>query len=221
MKNVMKTVIRNTTRLVVLLAMTGLSAGAGGAKNDTPKTALEEMTKAMAAGDAETFVSCFDATEDEAKILRAMGEYMGTAVKFQKAMIDAYGDEGVMDNMKGLQGILDGTWQEKVKIKIDGEKAVATQEGEDKPLKLIKKAGSWKIAADSMLADSVKLGDTPPDLNQAVDKAVKMFHAMADAQKKVMPMIGKEGKTAEDINQEIAQAMLKAFFENMPAPGTE
>ena len=217
----MKSIVKNTTMLVALLAMTGLSAGAGEAKNDTPKAAMEKMFKAMAKNDADAFVSCFDATEDEAKVLRAMGNYMGTAVKFQKAMIDAYGDEGVMENMKGLQGILDGTWKEKLEIKIDGEKAVATAEGEDKSLELIKKAGSWKIAADSMITDSVKLGGKPADLNQAFDKEVKMFQAMADAQKKVMPMIGKEGKTAEDINEFVGAAMIKAVFGNMPAPETE
>ena len=37
----MKTVMRNTTMLVALLAMTGLSDGTGEAKNDTPKAALE------------------------------------------------------------------------------------------------------------------------------------------------------------------------------------
>ena len=84
----MKTLMRNTIILVVLMAMTDLSAGAGEAKNDTPKAALEKMFKAMAAGDADTFVSCFDATEDEGKVLRAMGDYMGTAVKFQKAMFE-------------------------------------------------------------------------------------------------------------------------------------
>lgn len=217
----MKTVMKNTTTIVALLAMTGLSVGADQAKNDTPKAALENMFEAMAKSDADTFASCFDATEDEAKVLRAMGAFMGTAVKFQKAMIDAYGDEGVMDNLKGLQRILDGTWKEKLKIEIDGDKAVATQEGEDRPLKLLKKDGSWKIAADSMLGDSVKLGDNPADLDKSVDKAVKMDQALAAAQKKVMPMIGKEGKTAEDIKKEIGQAMMKAMFENMPAPEAE
>lgn len=215
----MKSVMRYTTMLVALLAMTGLSAGE--VKNGTPKAALLTMTESMAKGDADTFVSCFEATKDEAKVLRAMGDYMGTAAKFQQAMIGAYGEEGVMEDKKGLQRILDGTWKEKLKIEIDGDKAVATMKGEDEPLKLFKKDGSWKIKADSMLADSVKLGDTPADLSQAVDKAVRMFQAMADAHKKVMPMIGKEGKTAEDINNEIGQAMMKALFETEPTPKTK
>jgi hypothetical protein len=213
--------MRNTAIIVALLAMTGLSAGADEAKNDTPKAALQTMFEAMAKNDADTFVSCFDATEDEAKVLRAMGNYMGTAVKFQKAMIDAYGDEGVMENMKGLQGILDGTWKEKLEIKIDGEKAVATAEGEDKSLELIKKAGSWKIAADSMIPNAVKRGDPPADVSEAVDKEVRMFQLMADGQKKVMPMIGKEGKTAEDIKEIIGALVMKAFLENKATPGAE
>lgn len=69
-----------------------------------------------------------------------------------------------------------------------------------------------------MTANSVKSGDAPADRSEVVDKEVEMFQAMADSQKKVMPMIGKEGKTAEDIQKEICQAMTKAIFETRPAP---
>jgi hypothetical protein len=221
MKQTMKTLLKNATMIVALLTMTSLSARADEAKNDTPKATLENMAKAMAAGDADTFASCFDATKEEAKVLRAMGDYVSTAAKFQKAMIGAYGQEAVKDEEKGLQKMLDGNLLENVQIKIDGDKAVATMEGEDKPLNLIKKDGSWKIVPASMLADLVKLGDTPADLNNAVEEAVKMFQAMADAQRKVIPLIGKEGKTAEDIQNEIGQAMMKAMLENMPDAGAE
>ena len=213
--------MKNATMIVALLTMTSLSARADEAKNDTPKAALETMAKSMAESDTDTFVSCFDATKDEAKVLRAMGDYVSTAAKFQKAMIGAYGQEAVKDEEKGLQKMLDGNLLEKVQIKIDGDKAVATTEGEDTPLNLIKKDGSWKIVPASILTDLVKLGDTPADLNNAVEEAVKMFQAMAAAQKKVMPMIGKEGKKAEDIQNEIGQAMMNAMLENMPDPETE
>ena len=207
--------------LVVPLAMASLSAGAGGARNDTPTAVLATMVKAMVEGDADTYVSIFDATEDEAKVLRAMCNYYGTALNVQKAMIDAYGEGGVMEDKKDLHAMLDGTWQEKVKIKIEGDKATATREGKDKPIKLFKKDGSWNIAADAMIADSVKLGGKPAGLNQDGDKAIKMFQAMADAHNEVMPMIGKDGKTAADINQYIGQAVLKAFFASMVMPETE
>ena len=108
MKQTMKTLLKNATMIVALLTMTSLSARADEAKNDTPKATLENMAKAMAAGDADTFASCFDATKEEAKVLRAMGDYVSTAAKFQKAMMDAYGQEAVKDEQKGLQKMLDG-----------------------------------------------------------------------------------------------------------------
>ncbi len=213
----MKTVMKNATMMVALLTMTSLSARADEAKNETPKAALEKMAKAMAKGDTDSFASCFDATKEQAKVLKAMGDFVGTTAKFQKAMVDAYGKEAVEDHQEGLQKMLDGNLVENVQIKIDGDKAVATMEGDEKPLDLVKKDGSWKIVPKSMLAEMVKLGNTPADLNNAVEEAVKMFQSMADAQKKVIPLIGKEGKTAEDIQNEIGQAMMKAMLENMPA----
>jgi len=204
--------------LVALLALAGMLIGCGNSKNETPKAALESMAKALADGDSETFVSCFDATEDQVKILKALCDFAGTTAKFQKAMVDAYGDEAGKDDNDSLQKMMDGSWLEKVKIEIDGDKAVATSEGQDKPLNLIKKDGSWKIAADTMTAGAVKGGATPEEASQNIDKAVKMFQAMAEAHKKVMPMIGKDGKTAEDIKKEIGAAMMKAMFGNMPKP---
>ena len=217
MKQTMKTLLKNATMIVALLTMTCLSAGADEAKNETPKAALEKMAKAMAKGDTDSFVSCFDATKEEAKVLKAMGDFVGTTAKFQKAMVDAYGKEAVEDHQEGLQKMLDGNLVENVQIKIDGDKAVATMEGDEEPLDLVKKDGSWKIVPKSMLAEMVKLGDTPADLNNAHQESIKMFQSMTDAHKKVMPMIGKEGKTAEEIHAAMGQAMMKAMLENMPA----
>ena len=69
-----------------------------------------------------------------------------------------------------------------------------------------------------MLDDSLKVGDTPADVAKNVDKAVKTFQAMIKAHKDVMPEIGKEGKTVEDVKKQLGQAMMKAMFSNMPAP---
>lgn len=52
----MKSVVKNTTMLVALLAMTALSAGADEAKNDTPKAVMEKMFKAMAKSDADVII---------------------------------------------------------------------------------------------------------------------------------------------------------------------
>ncbi len=204
---------------MAMLALAGMLIGCGkGSKNETPKAALESMAKALSEGNSDAFVSCFDATEEEAKVLNAMCDFAGTATKFQKAMVAAYGEEAGKTEDNDMQEMLDGSWLKKVKIEIDGDKAVANKEGEDKPLNLIKKDGSWKIAPDAMMSDMVKAGTTAAETSQNVDKGVKMLQAMAEAHEKIMPMIGKDGKTAEDIKKEIGAAMMKALFSSMPMP---
>ena len=114
--------MRTKITVVALLALAGMLVGCGKPKNETPKAALEAMAKAMTSGDSEAFVSCFDATEDEAKILKTMCELGNATMEFEKAMVKAYGEDAVGKTEKNdFKEMLDGTWLEKVTIKIDGD----------------------------------------------------------------------------------------------------
>ena len=188
--------------MVVLLAAVAIFAvGCGDKKADTPKQAMENMQEALLEGDSDAFVACFDATEDEKKVLASMCDFLSTMHKFQEAMKKAYGEDAV--NEKG-DDLADKKWLEEITVKIDGDKATVMKKGESKPMNLVKKDGAWKIVPDDMLPQ------------EDVDKALKMFEVMAKAHKDQMGNIGKDGYTAEKINEELGNAMMKAMMGNMP-----
>lgn len=176
-------------------------------KASTPKEALKNMGEALREGDKDAFVACFDANEDQKKMLGAMCEFVDVTVKFEEAMIKAYGKDAVKGGKKSpLDEFKDDKWLDEVEIKIDGDKAIATKKDEKKPLNLVKKDGAWLISAGDMI---------PPDEMKDMDKALKMIGVMMKAVKDATGNIGKEGYTAERINQEIGAAMMKAIMENM------
>ncbi len=196
------------TMLAVMVCLSvSLSAGCS-KKASTPKEALENMAQAMRDGDSEAFVACFDATEDQEKILGVMCEMMSTMMKFEEAMVEEYGEDAVKkDGSKNNFGDLkDDKWLEDVEIKIDGDKATATKKGEGKPMNLVKKDGGWKIAAEDMAGENQ---------TKDMDKALKMFEAMTKAMKDATGKIGKDGYTAEKINQEMGAEMMKAMMSGM------
>ena len=175
----------------------------------TPQQTLENMQAALLKGDSEAFAGCFDASGDEAKALGAFADFMCTAAEFGQAMEKAYGEEALGEGPLGGAGaeLMDKSWLEGVEITEEGDTATATAEGQDTPLTLVKKDGVWKIQMEGLMGegDAMQPGDA--------EKAVKMFGAMAQAMKSSMKNIGKEGYTAEKINQELGMAMMAAMMQ--------
>ncbi|MCD4699361.1 MAG: hypothetical protein K8R91_02165 [Phycisphaerae bacterium] len=201
--------------ILAVIACLSVSLSAGCSKKaSTPKEAMENMVKAMRDGDSKAFVACFDATEDQEKVLGAMCEMMSAMMKFEEAMVDEYGEDAVKKggSTGSLGDFKDDKWLEDLEIKIDGDQATAAKKGEKEPLNLVKKDGGWKIDAGDM---------TDENQTKDVDKALKMFEAMAKVTKDATDKIGKDGYTAEKINQEMGADMMKALMENagMPSVG--
>jgi len=187
--------------ILAVIACLSVSLSAGCSKKaSTPKEALKNMVKAMQDGDSEAFVACFDATEDQEKILGVLCELTSATMKFEEAMVKEYGEDAVKQggSKSNLDDFKDDKWLEDVEIKIDGDKATATRKGQKKPLNLVKKDGEWKIDAGDM-ADEKQMKD--------MDKALKMFESMTKATKDATGKIGKDGYTAEKINKEMYEEM--------------
>ena len=182
-------------------------------KAATPKDALENMADAIRKGDKDAFIACFDASDDQKKVMGAMCEMMAVMMKFEDAMKKAYGEDAVKKS--GSKGILaelkDDKWLEGITIKIDGDKATATKEGEKEPLHLVKKDGGWKISAGDMLS-AIQMKDT--------GKALKVYGAMTKVIKDATGKVGKKDYTAEKIDKEKSEEMHKAIKAIMETAGS-
>ncbi len=201
--------MRTTTSIVaLLLAATGLMAGCGeDGGSETPRGTLQAMADAAMAGDTDDFVKCFDASDGDAKILRALCEYGCTAAKFKHAMTNAYGETDAEPSHggSGLKSILNGSWLDDAEIEI---RATVTRSKGGIPMELVFKDGKWRIVTEAITGG----------MGQNTDAAVRAIHAMSDAHKEVMPSIGQKGKTAMDIRKELGDATHAALN---PAPDAD
>ena len=199
--------------MLAVIACLSVSLSTGCSKKaSTPKEALENMVQAMRDGDSKAFVACFDATEDQEKVLIALCERTSATMKFEKAMVKEYGEDAVRKSgsKSNLDDFKDDKWLEDIDIKIDGDKATAAKKGQKEPLNLIKKDGGWKIVAGDMAGKKQ---------TENIDKVLKMFEAMIKVTKDATDKIGKDGYTAEKINKEMGEEMMKAMMENAKIPG--
>ncbi len=203
-------------RVRIFGALLLAAAAAGCSRSDDPqkaRAAIESMRRAVLAGDGEAFVACFDATAEQKPCLVAVSEHMGAMLKFEQAMKKAYGADatkgrGVGEGLEELrdEGFLDG-----ITIRIDGEKATAARAGDPRPMNLRKKGGAWKIDPGAMLAG-------PRGQKADLGKLAGSLEAMTRAVETATGRIGKEGYTAEKINRELTNEMMKAMMQAAPPP---
>ena len=206
---------------VVTEKTTPAAAAAGGAK--TPKQAIDTLLKAVADGDKGTVVAMLDAPGKLPDVVGSAVALVPSAAKFEEAMKKAYGEDvfekassaepapggmpfGPEMVTGGLAKLKDRTWLDKVQIKVDGNEATATLEGQE--VKLAKKDGTWKISLGEMLPvkDLAKL---KPLIDAASEALPKIKGVVDQSTKKV----GKAGNTAEKILAE-----MKAELEPVIAP---
>ncbi|MBS3734001.1 MAG: hypothetical protein KGY99_03645 [Phycisphaerae bacterium] len=179
-------------------------------KANEPKDALRNMQTAVKNADKDQFVSCFDATDDQAAVLDVMADFMFTAMAFEEKMKAEYGEDAVkqpegQDN--DLKAAMKDDWLEGVTIDVQGDTATATHPDDDQTVELVKVDGQWKLAGKM-------LGGTTPEGAEA-EMALKMFTTLTKAYKDMMGKIGAEGYTAEKINEEIGMAMMQAMMGGM------
>jgi hypothetical protein len=185
----MSTALRIT--LAVLLTATVLAGGCSKTAA-TPKEAVTNMVKAIDNNDKSAFkdVVCFGEGNQEAG--EAMFDMMAAMVGFQKELQKAYGKDVVGPMGKNIIPTDDEL--AKMEIKEEGDKATAKVQ--DKPMPLIKKDGKWYV-------DLTK--DAPSASEK--DKMIKQSKKLVDAINKAKANIGKDGYTAEKINEELTKAM--------------
>lgn len=202
---------------LVWLALAGLvlTAGCGGdepgpgeelPKAKEPEQVLENLRTAIKNSDTDQFMACFDADGAEKRVLKATADFVFVGTEFSEKMEEEYG-EGVMkdeDEEYPFRGLLDDDWLDEVEIEVDGDTAEVTHPDQDEPLDLVQVHGEWKIAT--------KLAEDP---DENVETAIAMVEAMTKAFRDVMPMIGKEGYTAEKIKEELGRRMMQAVFSDM------
>lgn len=190
---------------------TGGGTGEAPKKADTPEQALKNMALAVQRGDAQAFADCFEATEQEKKILVSLGEFMSATGELQKAVTETYGKAAAEDVAGSQQGpdFYDQDWLEKLNIKINDAKATVTEKG-SKVFELVNKAGVWKILPEGMFGS----GPGSPAAED-VEQAVKMFQGMAKIMGDAKAKVGKEGYTAKRIKDEIGAAMFKMLQPQM------
>jgi ABC-type glycerol-3-phosphate transport system substrate-binding protein len=186
----------------LLLAVAILAPGCGGAREaKTPKDAAINMAKAFETGDKDLFLSSIKVADKEtvSKMFDGMTAMKQFAEKFEKA----YG--------RPLKGVNLGDIpsadeiEKKLEVKIDGDKATGTMEGQTKPMPFVKEGGKWLV----------DLGKDMPT-GQEKEGVVKMFEATKKAVDELMPKIGAEGYDADKMEKEFGTAMMKAM--GMPTP---
>jgi hypothetical protein len=185
------------------------NGAAGPPQADTPRQALKNLQQAVTSGEGDRIMQVVHAEGEQKEILDAMTGFMTAMSQFEEKMIDAYGEVAEPEKPDdGMEGFKDEKWLEDVEIDTQGDTAMATKPGEEKPLKLVKVDGEWKISASSLFP-------TGPGQEKDREQAVAMMKAMTKAAHEVMPEIGNEGVTAEDINKMMGQKMMAAMMGGM------
>ena len=176
------------------LALTAaLLVGCGTKEADSPEDAVQLMAKSLQDNDKDQFMAVIEC-EDES-VAEAFFEFGATATTFAEKMQAEYGEEAYDSPVPTDEDI------EEMKIKVDGDKAVA----EKGDMKFVKTDAGWKIHLEMK-------GQGSP---QSPEMAKKMFGAMQKAMEEQMDNIGKEGYTADKIEQAIGKAMMGVMAEAM------
>ena len=166
------------------------------------------MCDAMKDGKESAFVACFDADENQKKMLSAMSDMFQAAVGFSDAVEDALGEEGVKAVLgeESLDDMFD-IGADDLEVTEDGDKATVTRKDDaDEPLNLVRKDGKWYIDAEGMLGDSGEM--TAEALEERLEQTaamVKVYEDMADK-------AGEDGMTAEKLKTALMEAMMAAMM---------
>ena len=188
----------------------GTTSGGAASSAGDPKDTIKRMFASLEKGDRAVFLSCFDASTEEAPLLGAMADAMvdatATMAAFQKAVKAKFGDDGwkkmqINDQATGpFAGKDVNAMMEKVTVKVDGDKAEAVTEGDPEAMHLVKKEGAWKISA----ADLTKSAKP-----EEAKVARAMMEGMVKALRAALTEVNKPDATAESVQMKLQEELAK------------
>ena len=192
-------------------APTAATPAPAAASAHSPKDAVLNFAKSFETHDKAMLLACVQATPQQQAALEAMFDMTTAMTGFQGKMIKAYGADALAKiNMKDGSGIPKAAEiEKKLKVAETGDTALATMEGESKPLKLVKVGGGWKIDASAMMgAEAVQ-----------TEQMIAMSKIMVKIVEEISQSIGKPGTTPESINEEMGKKIMGAMAAMAPKGG--
>jgi hypothetical protein len=201
------------TRFGIVAVMVCAMVASAKADQSTPKGAALMFGNALMAGDGKALRAVSTGTEEEYKIVEALGSMVSSMKKLSDAAAEKFGkDNPLSANTKDMDVAGD---LEKSEVKEEGDNAtiINKEKNEKDPMKLVKKDGKW----------SVDLKASMPKEN--LGEVVKMAPAMSKAATEITAEI-KAGKfkDAMEAQQAFGTKMIAAMMEaapKAPAPAPE
>jgi hypothetical protein len=164
----------------------------------------------MMAVDGEALLEVLEATEAEARYVRAVFEVTRLNRAFKKRIIETYGEEGWTEfndeadaNLSFDVSVTEDTWAN-VEIEETGDTAVAGMPGSEDELRLRRVDGEWRITAGALLN---------VDANLNMDQSSALFENVSKIIAEYFPRIGEPGVTPQTLDQEMGQEILTALIE--------
>jgi hypothetical protein len=197
-------------RLPFLMVALCASVALADSKPDlsSPKSAAMAFGTALLAGDSAGIKATSMGTDNDFKVVDAMGQMVGAMKKLSDAAVAKWGKDNALS--KGSMAPDIQKELEESEVKIDGDSATIIKKDKSdakSPMKLKKVDGNWKV----------DLGSLP---KEGMDQLVKMAPAMAKAAAEVSAEIAADKyKTADEAQQALGAKMLAAMMQAAPPPG--
>lgn len=201
------------TKLVLTIVVVSLIVCGCSKKQDTaatPKDAMRNFLDGMLEFDKAKFMGSLTGSKTEQKAASVFMDYMIAVRDFKEAVIDKYGTSGWshFEKQGGAKLSLDMTDNrdklDSMKVAIDGDKAVCTMPGFDKPLTLLCKNGVWYVN----VSDVVTTGGT--DIEKFIETWTKMNKLIKSKQRR----IGQPGVTAQSLDMELGNELMPILMGN-------
>ncbi len=175
------------------------------ADQSTPKGAALAFGNALLAGDSKALRATATGTEDEYKIVDALGSMVGGMKKLSDAAAAKFGKDNPIT--AGAKDMDIAAELDKSEVKEEGDTATIINKSkpqEKDPMKLVKKDGKWFVDLKSLPKDGM-------------DQVVKMAPAMAKAAAEVAADIKADKfKDAMEAQQAFGTKMIAAMMEAAP-----
>jgi hypothetical protein len=185
-------------------------SGAGGAPGGSaaapdlsnPKSTAVSFAKAVQSNDMAAAKATSTGSDEQYKMVEAMGQMMSGFKNFQSAAVAKFGDAG--KSSQGPPDIVADAEGSEVKTEGDTATVINPKQPDDKdPMKLVKKDGKWKVDLSSM----------------PMDEQAKMMAASASKMKKALDETAEEIKANKYKTVQEAQQALGMKMQAMTAPG--
>ena len=209
--------VRGWTTLVwcvaLSVAVVALNGCGGASGPQTPQEVLTNMANAMADGDRDAYLACFKGTEEEIGVMMTIFDASCAAQSFGEKLTAAYGKESLGGATASWgAGPLRPPDPQKLlaqaEFDVQGTTAVVRQKGAqdadagpNNAIHMIREGGRWYIKAASMV---------PTGQAAKMRSIMEKFPGIYEELEKE---IGKEGVSAQDIQQMFAVKFMSVVME--------